>query len=204
MTDLLMIVGVSLTTGSLLWYTSMEIADSRPCVIYVPSQRYAVSVVWDSNTMYSGLGWVEIWLYGEIVHCRSTWACPRLTSGRHTHTQAFNCLWSGITRVGLYQKKHSPTHTHPESWSLDILYYLPPFTTINGILFVHFTCLTVLSLQPLSRSSLVFLLALDPQLHTPYISSPNHHLLFAAHAGTNAAWRRETTWCMNVSHPLVF
>ena len=41
--------------------------------------------------------------------------------------------------------------------------------------------------QPLSRSSLVFLLALDPQLYTPCISSPNHHHLFAAHAHTNAA-----------------
>ena len=41
--------------------------------------------------------------------------------------------------------------------------------------------------QPLSRSSLVFLLALDPQLHTPCISSPNHHHLFAAHAHTNSA-----------------
>ena len=41
--------------------------------------------------------------------------------------------------------------------------------------------------QPLSRSSLVFLLALDPQLHTPCISSPNHHHLFAAHAHTNPA-----------------
>ena len=38
--------------------------------------------------------------------------------------------------------------------------------------------------QPLSRSSLVFLLVLDPQLHTPWISSPNHHLLFTAHAHT--------------------
>ena len=41
--------------------------------------------------------------------------------------------------------------------------------------------------QPFSRSSLVFLLVLNPQLHTPYISSPNYHLLFAAHAHTNAA-----------------
>ena len=41
--------------------------------------------------------------------------------------------------------------------------------------------------QPLSRSLLVFLLVLDPQLHTPHISSPNHHLLFTAHAHTNAA-----------------
>ena len=24
------------------------------------------------------------------------------------------CLWSGTTRVGRYQKKHSPTHTHPD------------------------------------------------------------------------------------------
>ena len=40
--------------------------------------------------------------------------------------------------------------------------------------------------QPLFRSSLVFLLVLEPELHTPYISSPNHHL-FAARAYTNAA-----------------
>ena len=31
--------------------------------------------------------------------------------------------------------------------------------------------------QPLSRSSLVFLLVLDHLLHTPCISSPSHHLL---------------------------
>ena len=31
-----------------------------------------------------------------------------------THIQPFNGLWSGITRVGWYQKKHSPTHTHPD------------------------------------------------------------------------------------------
>ena len=32
----------------------------------------------------------------------------------HIHTQPFNGLWSGTTRVGRYQKKHSPTHTHPD------------------------------------------------------------------------------------------
>ena len=31
----------------------------------------------------------------------------------HTHTQPFNGLWSGTTRVGRYQKKHSPIHTPP-------------------------------------------------------------------------------------------
>jgi len=63
----------------------------------------------------------------------------------HTHTQPFNSLWSGTSRVGRYQKKHSPTHTHDPSWSPDILYHLLPFIMITGILFVHFTCLTVLS-----------------------------------------------------------
>ena len=41
--------------------------------------------------------------------------------------------------------------------------------------------------QPLSRSSLVFLLVLDPLLHTLCISSPNHHLIFATHAHTITA-----------------
>jgi len=32
----------------------------------------------------------------------------------YIHTQPFNGPWSGTTRVGRYQKKHSPTHTHPD------------------------------------------------------------------------------------------
>jgi len=32
----------------------------------------------------------------------------------HTHTQPFNGFLSGTTRVGRYQKKHSPAHTHPD------------------------------------------------------------------------------------------
>jgi len=38
--------------------------------------------------------------------------------------------------------------------------------------------------QSLSKSSLVNLLVWHPPLHTPYISSPNHCLLFAAHTHT--------------------
>jgi len=57
------------------------------------------------------------------------------------------------------------------------------FTMIHSILCVQFTCLTVL----FNRSSLVFLLVLDPLLHTPCISSPSYHHLFAARAHTNAA-----------------
>ena len=38
----------------------------------------------------------------------------RLHIHTRTHTQPFNGLLSGTTRVGRYQKKHSPTHTHPD------------------------------------------------------------------------------------------
>jgi len=33
---------------------------------------------------------------------------------KHTHTQPFHGRLSGSTQVGRYQKKHSPTHTHPD------------------------------------------------------------------------------------------
>ena len=39
---------------------------------------------------------------------------------------------------------------------------------------------------PMQRSSLVYLLVWNALLHTPYISSPNHYLLFATHAHTIA------------------
>jgi len=40
--------------------------------------------------------------------------------------------------------------------------------------------------QPVSKSSLVYLLIWHSPLHTPHISSPNHCLLFAAHIHTIA------------------
>jgi len=63
-----------------------------------------------------------------------------------------------------------------------ILYQLPPSTMIHGNLPVQFMCFFV---PPLCKSSLVYLLIWDPQLHTSYISSPNH-LLFATHGHTIA------------------
>ena len=101
----------------------------------------------------------------------------------HTHTQPFNGLWSGTTQVGLYQKKHSPTHTHPHHRNP-----LSPSSIFNDQWhpLCSFYVLDSPLVKPLSRSSLVFLLVLDPQLHTPYISSPNRYLLFATHAHTTA------------------
>ena len=105
----------------------------------------------------------------------------------HTpHTQPFNGLLSGTTRVCRYQKKHSPTHTHPDHRTSFIIFlhlqYNDPWHPLCSVYELD----SPLG-QPLSRSSLVFLLALDPQLYTPCISSPNHRHLFAAHAHTNAA-----------------
>jgi len=42
--------------------------------------------------------------------------------------------------------------------------------------------------QPLSKSSLVYLLVWNPPLHTPYISSPNHCVIFAIHVQTIATY----------------
>jgi len=88
-------------------------------------------------------------------------------------------LLSRTTRVSRYHKKHSPTHNDHGHQSSLIL--LTPSITIYGILPVQFTCLTVF-LHNLSKFSLIYILAWHPPLHTPYISSPNHCLLFAAHA----------------------
>jgi len=97
-------------------------------------------------------------------------------------------LWtlSGTTQVSQYQvsqyqKKHSPTHTYCGHQSslicfLDLLWSMASPCSIympNSIF-----------PQSFSRFCLVHLLAWHPPLHNPYISSPSHCLLFAAHAHT--------------------
>ena len=66
---------------------------------------------------------------------------------------------------------------------------LSPFSICNGPWHPLYSTYVLDSphVQPLSRSSLVFLLVLNPQLHTPYISSPSHRHLFATHDRTSAA-----------------
>ena len=97
----------------------------------------------------------------------------------HTHIQPFNGLWSLTQGAGTRRNIHPLTPLllirHPLSTSS--IYYDPLCSVY--VLDSPFP-------QPLSRSYLVFLLVLDPLLHTPCISSPNHHL-FAAHAHTIAA-----------------
>ena len=63
----------------------------------------------------------------------------------HAHTRTHNRLTAFVRdNPGRPVPEETLTHSHP-TWSSDILYHLPPFTTIHGILFVHFTCLTILS-----------------------------------------------------------
>ena len=58
------------------------------------------------ETMAVRLSWAS---HQQIRPCHCDWL-----GSSHTHTQPFNGLLSGTTRVGRYQKKHSPTHTHPD------------------------------------------------------------------------------------------
>jgi len=101
----------------------------------------------------------------------------------YTHNR-FMALWtlSGTTRVSRYQKKHSPTHTYRDHESFLICIYYDPW---------HPPCSTyvpdsLFCTIPLSKFSLFYLLAWHHPLHTPYISSPHHCLLFAAHVHTIA------------------
>ena len=66
-------------------------------------------------------------------------------NSKHTHTHTHNRLMAFVRDYpGRPVPEETFTHSHP-SLSSDILYQLPPFTTIHGILFVQFTSLTVLS-----------------------------------------------------------
>jgi len=87
---------------------------------------------------------------------------------RNTHTQPFNGPLSWTTRVSRYQKKHSPF--------TPILIIRHPLSTFS----IHYDtqhppcsiCMLDSPLpQRLSRSSFVFLLALDPVLHAAALAT---------------------------------
>ena len=103
------------------------------------------------------------------------------TFAKHAHKPFYSPL-SGTTQVSRYQKKHSPTHDldyHPVFISF---FHLP--RSIASSLFKLHALLGNLFAQLLSMSSVVYLLVWSPPPHIPCISSPNHCLLFTAHAHT--------------------
>ena len=95
--------------------------------------------------------------------------------------QPFYGSLSRTMQVSRYQKKHSPTH-HPDHPIFISFFYLPRYTDPPCSNYV----LCNLFAQPLSMSSLVYLLVWSLPPHIPYISSPNHCLLFTTHAHTIA------------------
>jgi len=109
----------------------------------------------------------------------------RIMLQTHTHTQPFyGSLEFVRDNPGEPVPEETFTHYthrgHQSSLSVFSIYYdtwHPPHS-------IH--VLYSLFPQSLSKFSLVYLLAWYPPLHTPYISSPNHCLLFAAHAHTIA------------------
>jgi len=77
----------------------------------VPSSCRSVTV--DGYTDPSSVSRFSL---GKLTNVHRTDTSERSRSAPldYTRTQPFNSLWSGTTRVGQYQKKHSPTHTHPD------------------------------------------------------------------------------------------
>jgi len=109
------------------------------------------------------------------------------TGNTHTHTHThnhFTAVWIVWDNPGEPVPEETFTHSHL-LWSSIVPYLLHPSTMIHGILPVQSTCLTVF-FHSLSKFSLVYFLACHPPLHTAYISSPNHCLLFSTHAHTIA------------------
>jgi len=124
---------------------------------------------------------------------------------KHTHIQPFYGSVDFVrgNLVSRYQKKHSSTHTHHGhqiSLSASSIYYDPwdpPYS-------IH--VLSTISLQ-------VFFglpLGLAPSTSYSIVSSPNHYLLFAAHAHTIATCFADNdisllvsngTKCLNLFHP---
>ena len=98
---------------------------------------------------------------------------------RPTHTQPFSGRLSRTTRVGQYQKKHSPTDTNPDHQT-SFINFLHLLRSIASSLF---NLRAWQSFSTISLHSFVW----GPLLRTPYISSPIHCLLFATHAHTIAA-----------------
>jgi len=116
--------------------------------------------------------------FGEN-HVRISGRCVLVE--KHTHKTVLRLTGFCPDNPGEPVPEETFTYSHL-SWSLVIPYLLLPSNMIHGILPVQFTCLSF----PQSPFSLVYLLAWHPPLHTPYISSHNHFLLFTAHAHTIA------------------
>ena len=61
------------------------------------------------------------WLTGSAMGL-CLYLLEEVVQQQQQQQQPFNGLWSGTTRVGQYQKKHSPTHTHSDHQTSFIIF----------------------------------------------------------------------------------
>ena len=110
---------------------------------------------------------------------------PKTHYFQHTHTTILRLCGFCPRQPEWAVPEETFTHSHP-SWSSDIpICFLHLLRSITSSLFNPRALQSFP--QSLSKFSLVYLLTGHPPLHTPYISSPNHCLLFTAHVHTIAA-----------------
>jgi len=106
-----------------------------------------------------------------------------LDTHTHTHTTILQLSGFCLRQPGEVVREETFTHSHL-SWP-SVPYVLHPYTTMHGILPVQSTHLTIPSTISV-QVSFGLPLGLAFFIHTPYISLPNHCLLFATHAHTIA------------------
>ena len=111
--------------------------------------------------------------------------CPLSNNDIHTYTQPFYGSLDSVrdNPVSRKQKKHSSTHIY-HSHQSSLIRFLHLIRSTVSSLFNLLYMPDSLSAESLSKFSFVSLLPWHPPLHTPYISSSNHGLLFASHAHT--------------------
>ena len=116
-----------------------------------------------------------------IAYSHTCWPFLAFLTVSSENFPPFNGPLSGTTHVGQYQEKHSPSHTHPDHQT-SFINFLQLLRSITSSLF------NLRAWQSFSTTTFQILFALlilliwNRLLHTIYISSTNHDLLFATHA----------------------
>jgi len=116
-------------------------------------------------------------IQGDWSGIRQNWKTHTHTHA-HKHTQPF---YGSLNFVSRYQKKHSPTHTYHGHQSSLMCFLHLLWSMASSLFNLHaWQSFSTISLQVFFSLPL----GVAPPLHTPYIYSPNHCLLFTAHAHT--------------------
>jgi len=114
------------------WVKRGNLVDSRTSVTDVKFGPKHLGLILVSSAFLINSSYMNVWIHiGSLqssnctiqecwlvccllVGCLWLYVLQGVQDNTHTHTQPFNGLLSGTTRVRRYQKKHSPTHTHPD------------------------------------------------------------------------------------------